>query len=307
MKRNRGKWTKNTESYFVTAQSVLNELHSYWPVTLRQVYYQLVAAGHIPNKHSAYQKLSRILTRARLDGRLSWSAIEDRARSKLHSSGWDNAGEFVKDELSGFLSGYRRDVLRDQDIALELWIEKDALSHICHDVAVQYCVPVIVARGFSSISYLHEARTRIERNAENGKRTVILYFGDMDPSGWEMLPSMLITLQEEMKLGDLVEGERCALTVEQVSKYGLLRNPDALKKTDTRAQKYIERFGDLAVELDALPPAVFEGLVREAIESKLDLSLLEQCSQAEKEDRIWIDGIHQQVKDSLENFPIEGV
>ena len=48
---------------------------------------------------------------------------------------------------------------------------------------------------------------------------MVLYFGDLDPSGWEMLPAMMETLQNEMKLGDLVVGERCALTVEQVNAF----------------------------------------------------------------------------------------
>jgi len=101
----------------------------------------------------------------------------------------------------------------------------------------------------------------VERNAQNGKRTMILYFGDLDPSGWEMLPPLLTTLQDEMGLGDLVAGRRCALTPAQVEANKLPRNPDALKETDTRAKKYMARFGDLAVELDALPPATLEALV----------------------------------------------
>jgi len=149
---------------------------------------------------------------------------------------------------------------------------KDAFSRICERVADPFCVPVIVARGFSSLSYVNECRDRIVENLKAGKKTVILYFGDLDPSGWEMLPAMMETLQREMRLGDSVKDVRCALTPDQVEEYQLPRNPDALKPTDTRAKKYMKRFGDLAVELDALPPAALEALVRKSIEAQLDLT-----------------------------------
>lgn len=283
--RNRGGWSKAGVAYLNRVIGILNELADYWPLTLRQVYYQLVAGGAIQNNLGEYSKLSRILTKARLDGYVSWEAIEDRTRVFLESGGWTDQGCFVEEELEHFLAGYRRDLLQSQAVALEVWVEKDALSRVCHKVAFPLCVPVIVARGFSSISYVHECRKRVESNARDGKQTVILYFGDLDPSGWEMLPAMLETLRIEMGLGELVEGKRCALNLEHVEAYGLPLNPDALKPTDTRAKKYMARFGDLAVELDALPPATLESLVRGAIEINLDLSKYEVERQRGEQER----------------------
>ena len=294
--RNRGGWTPATLAYLEHVVAVLNGLTDYWPLTLRQVYYQLVASGAIQNNLGEYSKLSRILTKARLDGYVSWDAMEDRTRVTLNSGGWMDQEHFVDYELDNFLTGYRRDLLQTQVAALEIWVEKDALSRVCHNVAFPYCVPVIVARGFSSISYVHECRKRVKANADEGKRTVILYFGDLDPSGWEMLPAMLETLQNEMALENLVEGKRCALTLEQVGAYNLPRNPDALKPTDTRAKKYMDRFGNLAVELDALPPATLESLVRGAIESNLDLSKFEAEQQREAQERARLAAIRHKVK-----------
>ena len=286
--RNRGGWTAKSLQYVHQAEELISGFSDYWPLTLRQIYYQLVSAGTIENELRAYAKLSRMLVKARLDGIVPWEALEDRARSSLYSAGWLDSDHFVDDQLNDFLIGYRRDLLQTQEIALEVWIEKDALSRICHNVAFQFCVPVIVARGFTSVSYAHECRKRVRKNARLGKRTEILYFGDLDPSGWEMLPSMMETLQVEMDLGDLVTGIRCALTPEQVDAYALPRNPDALKLSDTRAKKYIERFGDLAVELDALKPPDLESIVRRAIEDRLDLSQFEreQCRGAHERGRI---------------------
>jgi len=294
--RNRGGWSKAGLTYLARVSGTLDRLADYWPLTLRQVYYQLVASGAIQNNSGEYDKLSRVLSKARLDGRVPWEALEDRTRVTLNSGGWIDQADFLNDELENFLTGYRRDLLQTQAAALEVWVEKDALSRVCHNVAYPYCVPVIVARGFSSISYVHECRKRVKANADEGKRTVILYFGDLDPSGWEMLPAMLETLQNEMNLGDMVEGKRCALTVAQVEAYQLPRNPDALKATDTRAKKYMARFGDLAVELDALPPATLETLVRGAIETNLNLSKFEVERQREERERARIEVIRHKVK-----------
>lgn len=272
--RDRGGWTDNTLQYVDRVNEVLKDLRDYWPLTLRQVYYQLVAAGNIQNNTGQYNKLSRILTKARLDGKVSWDAIEDRARSTLSSYRWGDSETYIKAATEQFLGYFRRDLLQSQGIAIEVWVEKDALSRVCERAADVYGVPVIVARGFSSVSYVHECRKRVLENRKNGKNTQILYFGDLDPSGWEMLPAMMETLKREMKLGDMVEGIRCALELNQVETYNLPKNPDALKPTDTRAKKYMKLFGDLAVELDALKPSILEELVKESIIAHLDLSRL---------------------------------
>lgn len=301
--RNRSSWTKKSLAFLEQVQEVLEELRGYWPLTLRQVYYRLVAGGVIENNRSEYQKLSRILTTARLDGEVPWDALEDRARTTLAAGGWGDSQAFVEDELGRFLDGYRRDLLQSQSLALELWVEKDALSRVCHRVAFGYCVPVIVARGFSSVSYLNECRKRVLRSLEQDKeRTTILYFGDLDPSGWEMLPSMLTTLQDEMRLGERVQGIRCALTPEQVESHNLPRNPDALKASDSRARKYMEQFGNLAVELDALPPATLEAIVRESIEQNLDLSQFQEEQEAEVPERERLESLRESVRQYVEGL-----
>lgn len=305
--RKRGGWSSAANDYVARVVDVLNQLSTYWPLTLRQVYYQLVARGAIANEKREYSKLSRLLTKARLDGLVPWDAIEDRVRATLGSGGWPCAGSFVQDQTGDFLDGYRRDLLQSQDVALELWVEKDALSRLCHQVAFEYCVPVIVARGFSSISYVHECRKRVEAQARAGRRTVILYFGDLDPSGWEMLPSMLLTLQQEMGLGELVVGQRRALLPEHVEQFSLPHSPDAIKGGDTRARKYVEQFGDLGVELDALPPATLQALVREAIESNLDLSRFEAERLRERAERDRLEILRHSTVEYVEDEIADGV
>ena len=298
--RDRGGWTSQSRAYVERVKTILDGLADYWPLTLRQVYYQLVAAGDIANALSEYSKLSRVLAHARIDELVPWEAMEDRSRSTLVSGGWQSADAFLRDELARFLEGYRRDLLQGQPYALEVWIEKDALSRVCHRAAFPYCVPVVVAKGFASVSYAHECRLRVQANARAGKTTVILYFGDLDPSGWEMLPAMLKTLQGEMALGDLVHGVRCALLPEHVEAFNLPHSIDALKQTDSRAAKYIKRFGTLAVELDALPPPTLERFVREAIREHLDLSQFREEAEAQETESARLADLREQVRDFLE-------
>jgi len=286
MARKRSKLNEESRTFVEQVIDILDGLRNYWPLTLRQVYYQLVSALIIPNNDKEYRKLSTKLTKARLEGLVPWDALEDRSRSLHQSRGWDDMEHFVQQETKNLLTGYRRDLLTDQPYSLEVWVEKDALSRVCHDIAFEYSVPVVVARGFSSISYVNDCRRRVEQNKSWYDRpTRILYFGDLDPSGWEMLPAMMETLQKEMGLGALVDGVRCALTPDQVTHYNLPEDPTALKKTDSRAKKYQQRFGDLAVELDALSPPILQGVVREAIEDNLDMDIFGEQQDLEEEEK----------------------
>ena len=263
---------------------LLKEFEKYLPLTLRQIYYQLVGKSIIENEQKEYKKLSRLLTKARLQGLVPWKAIEDRARSVLTSSAWDNKDHFIDWTAEDVLQGYRRNLLQNQSEALEIWIEKDALSRIVHKVTFKYCVPVIVARGFSSISFVNDCRNRAEENNDNNQMTRILYFGDLDPSGWEMPIAMEETLLHEMDLEGMLEVERCALTLDQVDEHNLPHDPSALKWTDSRASKYVSQFGEIAVELDALPPNVLEGMVENSILSNLDITLLEEETEKQLKD-----------------------
>lgn len=49
-----------------------------YDLTLRQLYYQFVARGLIPNTIQNYNNLGALVTDARLAGKLPWNAIEDR-------------------------------------------------------------------------------------------------------------------------------------------------------------------------------------------------------------------------------------
>ena len=261
-------WTKKQLDKLNKVIEVLNELDDYKPLTLRQIYYQLVGKGYIKNNNSQYTMLSTLLKWARIDGYITWEDMEDRARAFYDLTGWENSENFIQAHVRAFLSGYTRNLLQTQDKCIEIWIEKDALSSIFTRVAEDYTIPVVVCRGFSSVSFLNNLKTRL--NNHNCKRTLMLYFGDFDPSGVEMLTSMKTTLVKELGMKE-VEFKRVALLSEDIFTYNLPHSPDALKKTDTRAKKHLETYGELAVELDALRPDILERKIKDAIEAELDI------------------------------------
>ena len=106
--------------------------------------------------------LSGLLKWARVGGYISWNDIEDRVRTFHQLIGWDDSGQFIRQEAKQFLTGYRRDLLQTQEKLLEIWIEKDALSTVFTKVAKPYTVSVVVCRGFSSVSFLKDYKDRLK-------------------------------------------------------------------------------------------------------------------------------------------------
>ncbi len=305
--------------------SIVNEMKQYWQLTLRQVYYRLVAAGHVGNKPTEYKKVGHVIAKARLQGLIKWEAIEDRNRP-FHSgksTGWDNAQQFISQQTRGVLVGYHRDIFQTQTEAVELWIEKDALSSLVKSVAEPYGVHVVVGKGNASLSCKHEAAERIRERSPGhwmdltgdekvSKHTTILYFADLDPSGWDMPRQVGETLFNEMGVPRKdVTIKRCALTPEQVMEYNLPQNQGAIKVNDSNKDSYqamMIKAGhppDMAVELDALPPDVFTDMVRSTIEDHVDLEAIAREQHQGEDDQVAIEDVCQVVVDAIENLDLD--
>ena len=231
-----------TEALIEAARAILAEYH---PMTLRQVYYRLVAAQVIDNTRSRYQAVGKALVAARQEGLIPWDWIEDRLRRPRTVSMWDSLADFSQDAAQA----YRRDVWADQGGYLEAWLEKDALSGIFEDVLSRYGVTLCVGRGYDGWDSIHEAARRYG----DGDGVTVLYFGDFDPSGEDMVRSLRERLRFFQCWPEVV---KVALTAEDVDRYHL--PPDFTKRTDTRRDAFVARYGDVSVELDALPLDVLQ-------------------------------------------------
>jgi hypothetical protein len=247
------------------------------PMTVRQVYYQLVSRQVIENNRSQYQAVSNALVDARKDGTIPWDWIEDRLRRPRHVQMWDGLSDFA--DTAG--RAYRRDVWESQPAYLEMWLEKDALSGIFEDALDRYGVTLNVGRGYDGWDSIHNAACRFLDKSENeGLDSTVLYFGDFDPSGEDMVRSLKERLEQ---LGAEPEIRKCALTPDDVERYQL--PPDFTKKTDSRSAKFVAKHGDISVELDALPVDVLRARIIEEVEERLDLEALANTHRTEERDR----------------------
>ena len=199
-------------------------------LTLRQLYYQLVARGYIPNRQTEYKRLGALLNDARLAGLVDWTAIEDRTRNLRGLPHWENPQSILR----AAARGYHLDRWADQPNYIEVWIEKDALVGVIEGVCTQYDVPYFSCRGYTSASEMWLAAQRLRVKGWDGKGTTILHLGDHDPSGIDMTRD----IAERLALfGAPVDVVRIALTMDQVAQYDPPPNP--AKFTDARYGGYV--------------------------------------------------------------------
>src|SRR5512143_2849090 len=147
------------------------------PQTVRQVFYRLTSAGVVAKTESEYkQTVVRLLGEMRRSGRIPYGWIADATRSQrkpiTHSS--------MEGALRRTAETYRRALWDDAETAVEIWLEKDALAGVLYGVTGGWDAPLMVCRGYPSISFLHSAAEAIYERDANEQRTAIYYFGDHD-------------------------------------------------------------------------------------------------------------------------------
>lgn len=230
-------------------------------LTVRQIYYQLVARNIIPNTERSYKNTTELCNNARLAGLLDWDAIEDRTRAFIRRQRWDSA----KQILQTVVKAYHMDMWENQQLRPFVIIEKEALVGILEPVCYELDTPLLAARGYPSISVIREfVETDLLPCVDTNQGVVIIHLGDHDPSGIDMsrdLDERIAMLCGEDDLP--IVFERIALNMEQVDHYKPPPNP--AKVSDSRFVKYQRKYGHDSWELDALQPSILVDLVRNHI------------------------------------------
>lgn len=241
------------------------------PMTLRQLYYRFVAADLVDNKQSQYQYLSESIKDARIEGTIPWDWIEDRTRS---TDGGDKNLVSVSSRFNGNLEWFKETPERyelprwkGQDDYVEVWVEKEALAGVFASACSDLNVVTFPNRGYTSITLLKQAADRMKDvYYEKGRDITILYFGDFDPSGQDIERNIRDKLRDTFDVPVTVD--RKALTRDQIDRHEL--PPQPAKKTDSRYETFVENHGDIAVELDALPPEELRSLIRDSVDEYFD-------------------------------------
>jgi hypothetical protein len=252
--------------------AIVRALNADAPMTIRQLFYRLVSDGVIAKTENEYKTtVVRLVSEMRRSGHIPFDMIADNTRwmrkPTTHSS------------LDGFLKRsagtYRRSLWDNKDAYVEVWLEKDALAAVLIDVTDPWDVPLMVTRGFASVSYLYRAAETIKAKK---KPAYLYYLGDYDPSGLDIPHAVEKDLREFAPKAKILF-QRVAVTPVQIEIMGLPMRPT--KKTDSRSKG----FEGGSVEVDAIPPAALKRLVEACITSHIDPEALERLRAVEQAGR----------------------
>lgn len=264
------------QSVLLLARQIVRE---YPPrsVTLRQTFYRTISAGAIPNTTSAYKRLSSVIAQARRDG--TFPDLIDSTREVHRPPAYAD----VPDMLRRMPPSFRLDRTRGQQANLYVAAEKDTLRVQFTGWLEDYGIPVVIARGFSSQSYVQEVAEAVRAD---GRRSVLLYVGDLDASGEDIERDWL----ERTACWDRVE--RVALNMAQVRARGI---PAAVgKRTDSRWPAFAARHGldvrrPVQWEVEALPPDELRDLVMAAVHTHFDRAVWRSVLADEEQQREQLD------------------
>lgn len=227
-------------------------------ITIRHLFYRLVALKLIEKTESEYAKLGSYLMKWRRSKEIPWSAFADNTRYYYGTRGYFS----IEDALRDTRDSYRRNLWASQDTFIEIWCEKDAIASIISEVANSFGVRVFPLHGFSSGTALYNAADTFKRAIDAGKEVHIYYFGDYDPSGLYIDRSALKSLREDHGVNP--DFQRIAIRSEHIRQYDLPTRPP--KKTDSRTKN----FQGEAVEIDAMPMDALRSMVEQCITQHID-------------------------------------
>ena len=245
------------------------------PMSVRQVFYQLTTLGVIEKTEKEYKNtVVRLLGDMRRKREMPYEWIADNTRLMRKPNTHASLGH----ALQATSDYYRRALWLDQDAYVEVWLEKEALSGVVYPVTKRYDVPLMVTRGYPSISFLHQAAIQIERMNKAGKTVFLYQFGDHDPSGADIPRATEAGINDAVS--DLVfTFHRAAVLPYQIKEMNLPTRPT--KKTDSRSKNFTGE----SVELDAIPAGTLRQMVSDHITQHIDAGILEQTEKIEEEER----------------------
>jgi hypothetical protein len=287
------------------------------PMTVRQVFYVLTSAGVILKLEREYGTVKRLLAEMRRDGTVAYEWVADATRWMRKPTTYGS----VEEALHSWAQAYRRDLWRDGPEYVEVWCEKDALAGVLAEITDPWDVPLMVTRGYASISYLHSAAKTIYERTTQGKHTTLYYFGDHDPSGRDIDRAIRQGIGESLRalemaavrtadrdadgvpnwlpsrwLWGMDEDDEDATEAEQAFEYYATFERIAVTPQQITAWKLPTRptkgddprsdgFRGASVELDAIPPAKLRQLAEQVIDRHVDHQRLQVLRVAEEEER----------------------
>lgn len=271
-------------------QNVLETYASHLPLTVRQIYYRLVATHtEYPKEQKFYRMLVDTLALARRGGIIDFSAIrDDGVRIEHCGTGYAGLDHFQQSMLS-YARGYTRDKFRHQPKQIFVLCEAAGMVPQIVRACGNYPVTVQSSGGMDSVT----AKFDLARNCAD-EDSVVLHVGDFDPTGLSIFHQLALDVpkmiddycQTNMELVPSYECKRVTILDEHVRQFGLLTG--RTKATDDSKRWYPGIGGNphATCEVEALPPDVLMSLVRRAIEAELDLDIYQADAAKEEAERL---------------------
>lgn len=250
---------------------IIDKLSEEQPATVRGVFYRVESMGAVPKTDGGYRRVARRVLQLRRDHVIPYRWITDGTRYFLGVDAWDD----LDDGLEDFRTAYRRNLWRNQDVTVEFFTEKDAISGLLSPITGRWGVRLGVLRGYCSESFAFEAA---DDYANANKPVCVYHFGDHDPSGvnaWEDFQKKVRGFAPDADITFV----RAAVTLEQIDALRLATRPT--KSSDTRARKFQGR----SVEVDAIPPSHLRALAEELITDNIDEHQLQLTRTIEEGER----------------------
>lgn len=269
-----------TRALLADVEDVLEEYREHLPLSVRQIFYRLVATAGYPKTENAYARLAEHLVRARRARLIDFDDIRDDGIVTVAQEHYSSPGDFW-DATARRMRGYRRDRQAGQPCYIELWCEAAGMLPQLARIAEPYSVPVYSAGGYNSVTANREVA---ERALRRDGLTVLLHVGDLDPSGESIFQAMSADVaafvQTDRTLHtQSVAAERVALTRDQVDEHELPTAP--AKVSDGRSRHWLGE----TCQLEALAPDILAEIVNHAIAGLRDLDRLERTRSEEHVDR----------------------
>ena len=252
---------------------VLAEYSDHLPLTLRQVFYRLVAEHGFDKTERSYERLLDAMGNARRAGIIPFDSIRDDGITDVSPNAFDGKDHFLE-VVQGAASRFRLNRQVGQAATIEVWCEAAGMVPQLVRVADPYGISVYSSSGFPSITAKHQAAIRVRDEGA----VIFQHIGDHDPSGVHVFSSF----EEDVtawvdSLGGFGLFERVAVTPAQVEAYDLATAP--AKKTDRRS------FDGETCQAEALGPDILAAILTTAIESHFDLTAYREILRDEDEQR----------------------
>jgi hypothetical protein len=239
------------------------------PMIIRQLFYRLISAALIQNDRTSYCMVSRVMKKARMDGRCPWEWIVDRSRPEYTPNVFTDRHQYAQ----VVKKAYRKDYWAMQPNHVELWTEKDAIIGSIEQLANELGVTIRVTRGFSSATRRHEIEVLFQKIGR-AKNIFVLYLGDYDPSGMAIEKNLRETIHAGFSI------ERIAIHAADIRKFKL--PPLRVKEGDRRSRGFAKDHGPDCVELDALPPNELRRRIEVGVRGLMDRAKWNRAIEVEK-------------------------